>query len=133
MNLRELADQLLALIAEHGCERFVHPQVAAIDRERDPDQGALEDDVALGEGALKVFLQFLALGDVHVGPDRAARRIGRIHRVPRYLHPDEGAVLALESLLGDVGLAGLPHGIRRDAEELEAWPFGIEHAGTRAE
>jgi hypothetical protein len=64
MDDRFLAHELLRLVAQHARESIVHPQVAPVDGEADPDQGALQDDVALGERAVQVVLQLACRGDV---------------------------------------------------------------------
>src|SRR5205085_478305 len=91
---RALADQL----PRPGADHFLEIPVAALDgavaHESDADAGVVEDQLLLGERPLDALLGLVLLGDVLEEPDRAVRRVARLHRATGDRAPDQAAVLA---------------------------------------
>ena len=126
-----LADQL----AGPGADHVLQIAVAALDRavahEGDADRGVVEDQLLLGERALHALLGFVLLRDVVEQPDRALRRIARLHRAPGERAPDRGAVLAQVAPLGVDRLAAPQRLVKRFAARLVVLLRG-EHEARRA-
>ncbi|HWU14716.1 MAG TPA: hypothetical protein VN157_11985, partial [Caulobacter sp.] len=98
---RGLAHERFARAAHHLREFFVDPFMAAIHRQHDAHQRAVEDGAPLRRGAHELRLQLLAPGDVDDDPDRALAQVALAHRLARQRHPDQRAV---ELLHLDFGL-----------------------------
>ena len=126
-----LADQIAGARADHLLEEAVAALDRAVAHEGDADRGVVEDQLLLGQRALDALFRLVLLGDVVEQPDRALRRVARLHRAAGQRAPDERAVLAHVAPLDVHRLAAPDRVVELVARQLVIL-VGREHEAGRA-